>query len=45
MFTATLEGIQPGHYASDGIHLSDLGMDLEASRLEQAIEGYFAGSP
>ena len=45
VFTASLDGIQPEHYASDGIHLSDLGMDLEASRLEQAIEGYFAGSP
>jgi hypothetical protein len=45
VFTATLDGIQPAHYASDGIHLSDLGMDFEASRLQQAIQGYFAGAP
>ncbi len=35
VFTATLQGIQPGHYSADGIHLSDLGMDFEASQLEQ----------
>ena len=45
VFTASLDGIQPEHYAPDGIHLSDLGMDFEASRLEQAIEGYFGESP
>jgi lysophospholipase L1-like esterase len=43
--TATLEGIEPGHYGSDGIHLSDSGMEFEASRLEEVIEAYLAGSP
>lgn len=43
--TATLEGIQPGDYGPDGIHLSDAGMDFEASRLQEAIEAYLAGSP
>jgi lysophospholipase L1-like esterase len=43
--TATLEGIQPQHYSADGIHLSDVGMEFEASRLEEAIRLHFSGSP
>jgi hypothetical protein len=44
VFTVSLDGIQPGHYSSDGIHLSDRGMDFEASRLEQAIVGRLGGT-
>lgn len=43
--TATQEGIQPQDYSSDGIHLSDVGMAFEASRLEETIRGYLAGPP
>jgi hypothetical protein len=43
--TATLEGIEPGDYGPDGIHLSDRGMDVEAARLEEVIEGYLSGTP
>ena len=45
VLTATLEGIQPEHYLFDGIHLSDPGMDFEASQLELAIQGYLSGPP
>jgi hypothetical protein len=40
--TATLEGIQPQHYSADGIHLSDVGMEFEASQLEQVIRDLVA---
>jgi lysophospholipase L1-like esterase len=43
--TATLEGIEPGHYGPDGIHLSDSGMEFEASRLQEVIEAQLSGSP
>jgi lysophospholipase L1-like esterase len=43
--TATLEGIEPDHYGFDGIHLSDSGMEFEASRLEEVIEAQLSGSP
>ena len=35
--TATLESIRPHHYSPDGIHLSDVGMEFEASQLEAVI--------
>jgi hypothetical protein len=38
--TATLEGIQPKHYGSDGVHLSDAGMAFEASRLEEFLRAH-----
>jgi lysophospholipase L1-like esterase len=43
--TASLDGIEPGHYGPDGIHLSDSGMEFEAFRLEEVIEAQLAGSP